>query len=231
LGNLFPVVSAPSLFVFTGNVSLKSEVAYWEDPRLEAADLSFERIEELVTSDWAYQDNSTNAWVKGWTKRVSRFGTGSFIGFIVVILLPLVFCGLCCLCCKELMTSDENADGKQEEIKRTLQQPPPPSKNNGVSQVSPYSNAPVQQRRLQDSGATQAQAQAHASLIKIRMQEEREKLERERALIQEEWAKLEREKDEMKKRLQQQEPESAGDPPEETMEDSVAQDDGLTKRR
>jgi thiol-disulfide isomerase/thioredoxin len=132
LGNLFSVISPPTLFVFMGNGSLKSEVVYWEDPGLQAADLSIESIEELINSSWARQDNTTGAWAKGWTKKVSRFGTGSFIGFIVVILLPLAFSGLCCLCIKELMTSDEQQTEEQkenqEQIRRMLQSRPTSTK-------------------------------------------------------------------------------------------------------
>jgi thiol-disulfide isomerase/thioredoxin len=123
LSHFFPVVHVPGMFAFYGNMTLKSEVVYWEEASLAPADLSLQRIEDLLSSSWAEHGNSTTHWVKGWTKRSYRFATGSLIGVFLVIFLPAVILGLCCLCIREMMMPDEEDEANQKHGIQTLNGP------------------------------------------------------------------------------------------------------------
>mmetsp|Transcript_72678 Transcript_72678/g.113722 ORF Transcript_72678/g.113722 Transcript_72678/m.113722 type:complete len:608 (+) Transcript_72678:27-1850(+) len=241
LGNLFSVVSVPSLFVFMGNVSLKSEVAYWESPSLQAADLSIETIEDLVNSSWARQDNSTGAWVKGWTKKVTRFGTGSFIGFIVVILLPLAFSGLCCLCIKELLTSDDQSEESrenQEKIRRMLQQRPATSKRGGKGLHS-RSRRLLQLPREIASSAREIPRQLQREMPRAELQEKlhttAEHMPREmpREMLPETRVVEDIDESSEDELLDDAGPQqqASEEPPEELMDGTAPADENLTKRR
>lgn len=131
LSRVFPAVSVPSIFVFNGNATLKSELLYWEDPTLQDADsLSAQAIEDLMANDWARHDNSNIAWAKGWGKWTFRFGTGTVIGFIIVVFVPLTLCCICFFCVRELMTPDDpeekpppqRIDSKSRQPLRNLNQ-------------------------------------------------------------------------------------------------------------
>jgi hypothetical protein len=244
LGNLFSVISPPTLFVFMGNGSLKSEVVYWEDPGLQAADLSIETIEELINSSWARQDNTTGAWVKGWTKKVSRFGTGSFIGFIVVILLPLAFSGLCCLCIKELMTSDEQQTEEQkenqEQIRRMLQSRSTSSKRAGKGLHSRRlmhvaREVPRQLGKMQEKLVTRDERPEYVP----QQVTQPARMEQPTSVTQAAATAETREIEGIDEDSQQEDfDDTAGpegqiseEPPQELMDESTPKDDNLTKRR
>lgn len=109
VSRVFPAVTVPSIFVLSGNISAR-EFVYWEDPTLDdAEELSLEALEDLMEDDWARQDETKWSTGKAWVKWIYRFGTGTVIGFVIVVFIPVFLCGLCGLCLRELMISDEEA--------------------------------------------------------------------------------------------------------------------------
>lgn len=137
MSRVFPAASVPGIFVFSGNVTLKSDLVYWESPYLTDADnLTLNVIEDLMLSGWARQDSSTWSWYKSWNKRIYRFGTGSVIGFIVAVFTPCLVLGFCCLCFHELMRADDEEDTVQVSNVPKADHIPP-----SIHRVGPHSRS------------------------------------------------------------------------------------------
>jgi len=98
----FPLVQPTCIFLFNGMVT------YWENPSFNnPLDITSESIDALLSSDEARQDGSFGASVKQQRKRVIRFATGSVVGLLSVIGLPLLAAACCFLCIREMCASDD----------------------------------------------------------------------------------------------------------------------------
>jgi len=121
LSKMFPAVSVPSIFIYSGNTTLKSELLYWEDPLLDHADfLSLDRLEVLMADDWNRHDDSTESWIKAWRKWIYRLGSGSTAGFVLCVVIPIVVILMLFCCIRELFKPDEDFMQKRSDLKRLL---------------------------------------------------------------------------------------------------------------
>jgi len=118
LSRVFPAAAVPSMFVFVGNVTLKSDILYWESPTLRPSGLNYYALEDLMADNWARHDNGKISTAKAWGKWFYRFGTGTFTGFFLVIFCPFIV-GLMLYCClRELWASDDDIRPALEKVMR-----------------------------------------------------------------------------------------------------------------
>lgn len=107
MGNKFPLVTAsPQVFLFSG------ENSYWEDPSLvDLKGLTHDRINSLMASAEAKHDGSWTSTFKARRKQVARLATGSFVGAVIVVMVPSLAASCCWLCVRELMRGDQLEEG------------------------------------------------------------------------------------------------------------------------
>eukprot|EP00406_Dinophysis_acuminata_P007625 CAMPEP_0179223566 /NCGR_PEP_ID=MMETSP0797-20121207/7308_1 /TAXON_ID=47934 /ORGANISM="Dinophysis acuminata, Strain DAEP01" /LENGTH=203 /DNA_ID=CAMNT_0020930455 /DNA_START=145 /DNA_END=756 /DNA_ORIENTATION=+ len=102
----FPLLSpwvspAPYVFVFAGT-------RYWESPSLvDPENVTLASIEALMSDEEALQDGSWRSWAKEKRKTFIRLGTGSFTGFLAVVIAPAALLLCCRMGVRALLADDE----------------------------------------------------------------------------------------------------------------------------
>merc|ERR1712098_9653 len=97
----------PRIYIFAG--SPKRNPQYWEDRSLLHLDnFNKESIEGLLNSSFALNDDTTASWVTGQSKLYVRTLSGSTMGMIQGIGIPVVGILFCVYCCKALCASDDD---------------------------------------------------------------------------------------------------------------------------
>lgn len=163
MSSTFPVVVVPGLFVFTGNPAFKSDITFWEDPEFTPEELSLESLEDLIYSDWAKHDASAKSRAKGWGKNIYRFGSGSIIGFILVIFLPLALSIVCCLCVWDIATSNESSDEAQQASMGKREQDGSAKQEGSAGAEGPGADGEVMRKRFEDGDDSFAYNRVHRS--------------------------------------------------------------------
>lgn len=115
------VEDAPRVFAFAGTPS--KDPRYWEDSSLiHPGNVTAASVAALLASEWALHEDSVISWGKDKGKRYVRLATGSTLGLLAAIAMPLLFLSCCSWCCSALMAIDaeiEDDEFPPREIKAT----------------------------------------------------------------------------------------------------------------